>query len=159
MRQSKMRWDEVRKGNMNCFYSVGRWMTGNRLKLNNDKLEALLAGSHRRVSMWQDNHLRVGIHDISLKGHIKNLGVYTDATLSVVKHIGHISWAYLEIRRISSICHLLTTKATAQLMCSLSVGLLQPFAHWHQLWSDVQAAKSSKPCSEGCFSQQQTWAC
>ena len=42
-----------------------------------------------------------------------------DATLSTVKHIDHNSRsAYLEIRRISSIRHLQTTKATAQLMCS-----------------------------------------
>jgi len=42
--------------------------------------------------------------------------------------------------------------------CSQSVGLLQLFASWHQLWSDVQAADSSKPRSEGCFPQEQTWA-
>ena len=30
---------------------VGRWMTGNRLKLNNDKTEALVVGSHRRFSV------------------------------------------------------------------------------------------------------------
>ena len=61
----------------------------------------------------------------------KNLGVCTDSTLSTVKHIDHISHsAYLEIRRISSTRHLLTTKATAQLVffCSQSVGLLQLFA-------------------------------
>ena len=72
----------------------------------------------------------------------KNLGVCTDSTLSTVKHIDHISHsAYLEIRRISSTRHLLTTKATAQLVffCSQSVGLLQLFAHWHQLWSDIHA--------------------
>ena len=41
--------------------------------------------------------------------------------------------------------------------CSHFVGLLQLFAHWHQLWSDVQAAKSSKP--RCFFLQEQTWAC
>ena len=57
-------------------------MTGNRLKLNNDKKEAHLVGSCRRVSVSQD-HLRVGNHDISFKGHVENLGVYIDATDSV----------------------------------------------------------------------------
>ena len=38
----------------------------------------------------------------------------------MLKHTDHISHsAYLEIRRISSVCHLLTTKPIAQLMCSL----------------------------------------
>ena len=57
-----------------------------KLKLNNDKTESLFVGSSRRVSMSQDNHLRVGSHDISFKHHVKNLEVYIDATLSVVKH-------------------------------------------------------------------------
>ena len=69
--------------------------------------------------MSQDGHLRVGSLDISFKGHVENLGVYTDATLSIAKHIDHISRsACLEIRRIRSIRHLLTTKATAWLTCS-----------------------------------------
>ena len=35
-------------------------MAGNKLKLNNDKTEALVVGSHRRVSASQDSHLRLG---------------------------------------------------------------------------------------------------
>ena len=58
-------------------------MTGNRLKLNNDKTEALVVGSRRRVSVSQDNHLRVGSRDISFKSHVKSLEVYMDATLSI----------------------------------------------------------------------------
>ena len=69
--------------------------------------------------MSQDNHLRVGSHDISFKSHVKSLGVYIDATLSMAKRNDRISRsAYLEIRRISSIRHLLTREATSQLMCS-----------------------------------------
>ena len=37
--------------------SVGSWITCNRLKLNNDKTEALVVGSRRRVSVSQDSHL------------------------------------------------------------------------------------------------------
>ena len=145
-----------------CVDSVGRWLAGNRLKLNSDKTDTLLVGSRERVSVSQENHLRVGNNDTSFKGRVKNLGVYTDAALSMVKHTDHISRsAYPEIRRISSIRHLLTTKAAAQLMCSFVLRRLDycNSAHRHQLLSDVQAAKSSKPCSEGCFSQEQTYAC
>ena len=76
-------------------------MTGIRLKLNNDKTGALLAVSRIGVSMSQDNHLRVGNHDSffffffffnhdsSFKGHVKNLRVYLNATLtrSAFQHI------------------------------------------------------------------------
>ena len=102
-----------------CVDSVGNWMTGNRLKLSNDKTEALVVGSRRRVSVSQDSHLRVGSHDISFKSHVKSLWVYIDATLSVANHIDHVSRsACLEIRRISSVRHLLMRKATVQLICS-----------------------------------------
>ena len=66
-----------------CVDSVRSWMSGNRLKLNNDKTEALVVVSRRRVSVSQDSHFRVGIHDISFKCHVKSLGVYIDATLSM----------------------------------------------------------------------------
>ena len=66
-------------------------MTGNRLKLNNDKTKPLVVGSRRRVSVSQDSHLRVGSHDISFKSHVKSLSVYTDATLSMAKHTDHIN--------------------------------------------------------------------
>ena len=81
------------------------------------KIEATVVGSRRRVSVSQDSHLRVGSHDISFKSHDKSLGIYIDATLTVGKHTDHISRpAYLEIRRISSVRHLL--------MCSLVLSRL-----------------------------------
>ena len=87
-------------------------MTDNRLKLNNDKTETFLVGCRRRVSVSQDSHLKVGSHDISYKSHVKSVGVYIDVTLSMAKHTDHINRsAYLEIRRISSFCHLLARKA------------------------------------------------
>ena len=77
-------------------------MTGNRLKLNNDKTEALVVGSHRNVSVSQDSHFIVDSHDISFKSHFKSLGVYIDATLSMAKHIDHMCRSvYLEISRIA----------------------------------------------------------
>ena len=73
------------------------------------------------ISVPHDDHLRAGNYDSSFKGHVKHLGVSTDATV----YTDHISRsAYLEIRRISSIRHLLATKATAQLMCSFVLSRL-----------------------------------
>ena len=71
--------------------AVGVWLEEKWLrldmKLNNDKTEALVVGSHRRASVSQVSHLRVGSHDICFKSHVKSLGVYSDATLSMAKHI------------------------------------------------------------------------
>ena len=56
-----------------------------------NELEALVTGSRRRVSVSQDSHLRAGSHYISFKSHVKSLGIYIDANLSVAKHIDHTS--------------------------------------------------------------------
>ena len=75
--------------------------------------------------MSQDSHMRAGSHDISSTGHVKSLGIYIDATLFMAKHLDQISRsAYCEVRRISSVRHLLTRKATAQLMCSFVLSRL-----------------------------------
>ena len=39
--------------------------------MNNEKTEALSVGPRKRVSVSQENHLRVGNHDISTKDHVK----------------------------------------------------------------------------------------
>ena len=52
-----------------CTDSTGRCMTGNWLKLNNDNTEVLLVGSRSMVSVSQDDHLRVGNHDMFFKSH------------------------------------------------------------------------------------------
>ena len=75
--------------------------------------------------MSKNNHLRVGSHGTSFKSHVKSLGVDIDTMLSMVKRTDHIHRSvYLEVRRISSIRHLLAIKATAQLMCSIVLSYL-----------------------------------
>ena len=136
-----------------CVDSVGSWMTGIRLKLNNDKTETFLVGCRRRVSVSQDSHLKVGS---------KSVGVYIDVTLSMAKHTDHINRsAYLEIRRISSVCHLLSRKTTVQLVCSFVLSRLE---YCNSLIIDITSdqmyrlQKYSKACSQSRFSQKQTWA-
>ena len=147
---------------------IGSFKPANRLKLNNDKAEALLAGSCRRVSVKHDDrfnhdisvphddHLRAGNYDISFKGHVKHLGVYIDA----IVYTDHISRsAYLEIRRISSIRHLLARKATAQLMCSF---VLMKLDYGNSLLVDINCDQMYRlehvqsHAAKVVFSQEQT---
>ena len=133
------------------------------MTLNNDKTEALVVGSRKRVGVSQNNHSRVGSHNISFKSHVKGLRVYIDATLSVSKHIDHISRsAYLKIRWISSVRRLLTRKAAVQLMCSFVLSRLDSC---NSLLSDITSdqmyprRKNSKLSSRSHFLLKQTWAC
>ena len=49
-------------------------MTGNRLKLNNDKTEALVVGSRRRVSVSQNNHHELAVMTFLSKAMSKASG-------------------------------------------------------------------------------------
>ena len=103
---------------------------------NNDSTEALVVETRGRFNVSQDNHLPVDSRAISLRSHVKSVGVYIDAILSMAKHIDHSSRsAYLEIRRISWIRHLQTRAATARLMCSFDLSRLDFciffFIHWY----------------------------
>ena len=55
--------------------------------------KVLSLGSHTRVSISQDNHLRVGNHDISFKGYVKNLGVHTDYSVHAEAYWPHQSFS------------------------------------------------------------------
>ena len=76
-------------------------MSCNRLKLNEDKTEALKMGTKAKCKSVQCDRIKVGNSDIPFKPHVKNLGVYLDSNLDMTRQVSHIcSSTYLEIRRI-----------------------------------------------------------
>ncbi|KAK7098126.1 hypothetical protein V1264_002486 [Littorina saxatilis] len=96
-------------------------MSLNKLQLNSDKTEVMLACPKKFL-----NHpslpasLTVNELPISFSPSVRSLGVTLDPTLSFQKHISNIcKSAYLELRKISSVRHYLTTDATKTLVCSL----------------------------------------
>ena len=70
--------------------------------------------------------IHIGDADVPFVSSVKNLGVVTlDSNLSMSEHIGNTcKAAYIQIRHISSIPHLLTTQATQTLVCSLVLSRL-----------------------------------
>ena len=147
MRQSKLRWDEVRKGNMNCCYSVGRWMTGTRLKLNNDKTAAVLADRTGRSACDKTSTWQLVIMTLPWKVISKILGstlmllcLWWSILATSVEHVyGEACWPHqtFSVSRDQkkqlyppspddkSYC------SADVFVCSQSVGLLQLFAYWH----------------------------
>jgi hypothetical protein len=94
-------------------------MKANKLKLNDDKTEAMLAGTKLKTASVTDRNITVGEHPVEFRDSAKNLGVYLDSTMSMIKQVSNLCrCAYLEIRRISTIRPFLTDKAAAQLVCS-----------------------------------------
>ena len=89
-------------------------MDSNKLKLNDDKTEALVLGTRSRISVSYSEHLEIGGSPIPFQPKVKSLRVVLDSS-----HISSVCRsAYLELRRISAIRPFLTTNATATLVCS-----------------------------------------
>ena len=94
-------------------------MLSNKLKLNDEKTEAMLVGSRQAINLTEAESIQIGGKNILLNPHVKNLGVFLDNTLSMEQHISHLCRsAYLAMRQIASTRRYLTEKNTVQLMCS-----------------------------------------
>ena len=110
----------------NCISEVKVWMSDNKLKLNDDKTEALLVASQR--SSFSDplpDSIKVENTTIKFSSSVRNLGVIFDSSLSMHNHVQNVcKLAYFELRRISSVRHYLTTDATKTLVCSFVLSRL-----------------------------------
>ena len=79
-------------------------MLSNKLKLNDEKTEAMLVGSRQAINPTEAESIQIGGKNILLNPHVKNLGVFLDNTLSMEQHISHLCRsAYLAMRQIASI--------------------------------------------------------
>ena len=95
-------------------------MNENRLKLNDDKTEALLCGRKDILKNVDAHCLTFGSDTVEFSDHVKNLGVHIDSDLSMSIHVKNtIRSIYFELSRISKIRHLLPRKATESLVNSL----------------------------------------
>ena len=100
-------------------------MTANKLKLNDEKTEALLTGPISRTKLTQLDNITAGSSSIPLASSAKNLGVTFDAQLNMETHVSNISrTCFYIIRNISCIRRHLTTSATKTLVISLIISRL-----------------------------------
>ena len=109
-----------------CISDVKSWMTDHKLKLNDDKTEALLIHTrHSFTRTPKPSSLLVCSSDIPFSSSARNLGFILSDDMTVDAHITHISRsAYAALRQISSIRHNLTLHATVTLICSLVLSRL-----------------------------------
>ena len=104
-----------------CIDKVGGWMKSNKLKLNEEKTEAMLMGTKSKCdsAVKKAKSIEVGGNDIFFQDNVKNLGVFLDPQLGMKKHVSNICRsAYLEIRRVGKIRKFLTVKTATRLACS-----------------------------------------
>ena len=108
-----------------CVKDIGLWMEENKLKLNNDKTEAIrfLASSFINTTLPHPHTVSLSNTNVEFSGTVRNFGFIIDSDLSMKQHIiKTCKAAYIEIRRISSILQYLTEDATKTLAkpCILS---------------------------------------
>ena len=109
----------------NCIHDVKLWMTDNKLKLNDDKTEALLLTKKKVDRNTLPDSIQVGHVNIPFSHYAKNLGYTVASDMSLNKHVSLICRsAFYELHRISLIRPYLTTQLTKTLICALVLSRL-----------------------------------
>ena len=94
--------------------SVRVWSS--KLKLNEEKTEAMVVGCRSRTSVLGTGHVEIGSSLISFHPNVKHLGVVLDSGLTMCDRINSVCRsAYLERCRIGFIRPFLTVEAAAEL--------------------------------------------
>ena len=102
-----------------CTVDIKTWMTRNKLKLNDDKTEALLFSGSVPSDCILPTSVAICSSSVSFSQKARNLGFMMDSDLSMKQHITRTcQTCYFELRRISSIRRFLTEEATKSLVTS-----------------------------------------
>ena len=108
-----------------CIQGIRGWMLENKLKLNDEKTEAILFHSKSLLAHQLPSSISVGSIQIDFSVSARNLGYIISDDMSLHAHISHICrTAYTAIRQISTIRKFLTTEATKTLVCSFVLSRL-----------------------------------
>ena len=119
-------------------------MTSNKLQLNEDKTEVLLIHSqYKNLPDTCPNSMIIGDSEmIKFSKEARNLGVVFSDTLDMNRHINNICRsAYCELRKISSVRHLLSFEDTQTLICSY---VLSKLDYCNSLLSNLTKANIDK---------------
>ena len=95
-----------------CCLEIKNWMLENRLKLNDEKTEAIVFGPKEKIQSIEPNSIKVGEANIDIVDKVRNLGVILDTELSMTEHINHVVRScYYHLRRLGKIRKYLTKEA------------------------------------------------
>ena len=103
--ESPENYSDLVRSLQDCVKDIGLWMEENKLKLNNDKTEAIrfLASSFINTTLPHPHTVSLSNTNVEFSGTVRNFGFIIDSDLSMKQHIiKTCKAAYTEIRRISS---------------------------------------------------------
>jgi len=100
--------------------AVKSWMIRNRLKLNDDKTEALLCGPKSRRELIGVGSVQVGDASYPFARSVRNLGVIIDAELTMTDHISAVvSKCYCHLRSLGKLRSVQTQSAANSLALAM----------------------------------------
>ena len=89
------------------------------LKLNDEKTEFMLFGSHQQLSKISIDCIHIGDSSIASASQARNLGAIFDSSMTMKPHISNvIRSSAFQLRNISRICKYLSHNATEQIIHS-----------------------------------------
>ena len=128
-----------------CIGDVKAWATANMLKLNDAKTELMLVTSKRTKYLHNlPTSVTICNAQIPFKQSVKNLGITLDCHLTMNDHVSKIArTCYFELRRLASLCRLLTSTATATLVSAFALSRIDYcssllFGSTHDVTSHLQ---------------------
>ena len=111
-----------------CAKDIKDWMTSNKLKLNNDKTEAMLfINNKQHMNGINENNviLNVNGHQINMSKNLRNLGVIMDPNMTMSSQISNLCKTLrLQLKKIASIRSYLPTSVAKTLITSLILSRL-----------------------------------
>jgi hypothetical protein len=108
-----------------CSDDILSWMRSNRLQLNADKTEFILCATSRRLHQLPVTSIRVGSATILPSSSVRDLGIYTDANLSMQTHVQRtVAGCFAVLRQIRSIRRSLPPTVLQTLVVSLVLSRL-----------------------------------
>ncbi len=108
-----------------CTLDIKSWMTSRKLKLNDEKTEAILIGTKHNLRAVTETSLTVGQSSISFSPKVKSLGVVIDSNLTMEAHVDHLCRScYFHLRAIGQLRNNISTSAAKTLVQSLVLSRL-----------------------------------
>ena len=103
-----------------CINEIRQWMKSNLvLKLNDEKTEFMLFGSHQQVSKISINCIHIGDSSIASASQARNLGIIFDSSMTMKPPISNvIRSSAFQLRNITRIRKYLSRDATEQIIHS-----------------------------------------
>jgi len=99
-----------------CITRIRDWMACNRLKLNEDKTQAIWLGTRHQLSKVMTHVLTLPNATVQFSGVVNDLGVLLDGQLTMADHVAALSRSCFQLRQLRSIKQSLSSEATTKLV-------------------------------------------